>query len=204
MFGLIFKYWVAFIKPHNFNGNEAKKPSQNVQLKKTCRVVQCKLNFCAKNIKNAYLVVKWPYVGQLDNHRGWATSMPFASVYPMNPKTNWNFGEKILRIGGFEKLFFFFSWLFLNLKQNKKQYAPGCTQKWITLSWRTTNFMDYHPPVAQCLDPCGFASLFLSKMFPKTHMGILTIGMPSTFCIVRHLVSQFLDVPIFVVLQPNY
>ena len=37
------------------------------------------------------------YVGQPDNHIiiGWATSMPFASIYPTNPRTNWwNFHKK--------------------------------------------------------------------------------------------------------------
>ena len=34
--------------------------------------------------------------------------MPFTSIYPTNPRNNpWNFGEKILRIGGIEKLSFF-------------------------------------------------------------------------------------------------
>ena len=48
-----------------------------------------------------------PYVGQPDDHIGWATSMPFASIYPTNPRTNpWNFPKKMLRIGGVENLSF--------------------------------------------------------------------------------------------------
>ena len=37
-----------------------------------------------------------------------ATSMPFPSINPTNPRTNqWNFHEKILRIGDFDKKQFF-------------------------------------------------------------------------------------------------
>ena len=62
-----------------------------------------------KNIKNAFLSCFRPYVGEPDNHIGWATSMPFTSINPItNPRTNpWNFCEKILRIGGVENLRFF-------------------------------------------------------------------------------------------------
>ena len=57
--------------------------------------------------KNAFLALFWAYVGQPDDHIGWATLMPFASIYSTNPKTKpWNFHEKILRIGGVEKLSF--------------------------------------------------------------------------------------------------
>ena len=46
----------------------------------------------------------WAYVGQPHDHIHWARSMPFASCNPTNPRTNlWNFHEKILRIGDFEK-----------------------------------------------------------------------------------------------------
>ena len=46
--------------------------------------------------------------GQPDNYMGWAISVPFTWIYPINPRTNpWNFGEKILRIGGFENVNFF-------------------------------------------------------------------------------------------------
>ena len=59
--------------------------------------------------------------------------------------------------------------------------------------------MGYCPLVAQCLPHHSF----LTKQFPKTHSAIQPIGTPSTFYIVRYLVSQLLDVAIFVVLQPN-
>ena len=60
------------------------KQIQNGQLKKT------------EFFKTAYMVP------------GWATLMPFASIYPTDPRTNpWNFPVKILRIGGFKKLSFF-------------------------------------------------------------------------------------------------
>ena len=45
---------------------------------------------------------------QPHNHIGWATSMPYSSINPTNPRTNpWNFHEKILRIGGAGKWDFF-------------------------------------------------------------------------------------------------
>ena len=43
----------------------------------------------------------------------------------------------------------------------------------------------------------------LAKWFPTTPSTIQPIGTPSTFCIVWHLVSQSLDVAIFVVLHLN-
>ena len=47
-----------------------------------------------------------PFVEQPDDHIGWATLLPFTWIYPTDPRTNsWNFCENILKIGGFEKLF---------------------------------------------------------------------------------------------------
>ena len=63
-----------------------------------------------------------PYVRQPHDHIGWATSMPFASINPTNPRTNlWNFREKILRIGDFEKRCFFESAI-LNFFFRKKNF----------------------------------------------------------------------------------
>ena len=61
--------------------------------------------------KNAFLVffaLKGPFVGQPDDHISWATSLAYtwvSSTYLMT--ISWNFGEKKLRIGGFEKSTFF-------------------------------------------------------------------------------------------------
>ena len=56
-----------------------------------------------------------PYVRQLDDRIGRATLMPVTSISPTEPMTNfWNFWEKILRIGGSEKLSFF-EWAILDL-----------------------------------------------------------------------------------------
>ena len=50
----------------------------------------------------------WAFVWQPHGRICWATSMPFASFNPTNPRTNLrNFREKILRIGDFEKWVFF-------------------------------------------------------------------------------------------------
>ena len=62
----------------------------------------------AKTTKNAFLPLKWPFVGQPDNHIGWATSLAYSWVSSTYPRTiSWNFGEKMFKIGGFEKLPFF-------------------------------------------------------------------------------------------------
>ena len=64
-----------------------------------------------KQPKNAFSVLFgcfWALVGQPHGHIRWATSMPFASFNPTNPRTDLrDFREKILRIGDFEKLAFF-------------------------------------------------------------------------------------------------
>ena len=66
---------------------------------------------------NTFLALFWAYIGQPDNHIGWATLMPFASIYSTNPRTNpWNFRKKILRIDGagkwhFVVFFVFGSWV---------------------------------------------------------------------------------------------
>ena len=61
-----------------------------------------------KSTENAFFGCFWAFVGQPHGHIHWATSMPFASFNPTNPRTNLrNFREKILRIGDFEKWVFF-------------------------------------------------------------------------------------------------
>ena len=49
----------------------------------------------------------WAYIRHPKGHIDWATLLPFASIYPTNPRTNsWNFLEKVLKIGRVENLFF--------------------------------------------------------------------------------------------------
>ena len=78
-----------------------------------------------KQPKNAFSVLFgcfWAFVGQPHGHIRWATSMPFASFNPTNPRTNLrNFREKILRIGDFEKWAFFESAI-LNFFFEKKKF----------------------------------------------------------------------------------
>ena len=55
-------------------------------------------NLCTKNLWytvvlmlvgiNAFLALFWAYVGQPDDHIGWATLMPFVSIYSTNPRNN--------------------------------------------------------------------------------------------------------------------
>ena len=61
-----------------------------------------------KNTKKAFFGCFRPYVGQPDDHIGWAKTMPFASINPTNPRTNpWNFGGNCSAFGDVEKLSFF-------------------------------------------------------------------------------------------------
>ena len=86
------------------------------------RKKQKKNFFFEKNTKNAFFVCFWSYVRQPHGHIGWATLMPFASINSTNPRTNlWNFREKILRIGDFEKRCFFESAI-LNFFFRKKNF----------------------------------------------------------------------------------
>ena len=71
----------------NFHGYEAKK-NQNGRLKKT--------EFFNSSILNIFF-----------KNKGWATSTPFSSFNPTNPRTNpWYFWKKLSRIGGIIQLFF--------------------------------------------------------------------------------------------------
>ena len=72
-----------------------------------------------KSTENAFFGCFWAFVRQPHGHIHWATSMPFASFNPTNPRTNpLNFHKKISRIGDFEKWPFFESAI-LNLKKMK-------------------------------------------------------------------------------------
>ena len=67
-----------------------------------------KLSFSTITKSWAFFACFWAYVWQPQDYKGWAKSMPFASINPTNPRTNpWNFHEKILRIGGAGKWGFF-------------------------------------------------------------------------------------------------
>ena len=81
----------------------------------------------------AFLACLRAYVGQPHGNIGWATSMPFTSINPTNPRTNqWIFWKKILRIGGdgkwpfFESaiLNFFFQKTNFKMADWKKAYFP--------------------------------------------------------------------------------
>ena len=63
----------------------------------------------------------WAYVGQPHDHIDWATSMPFASINPTNPRTNpWNFGNNCSAFGGSWKTQFFWVGHFGFFFQKKK------------------------------------------------------------------------------------
>ena len=71
--------------------------------------------------KKAVLALFWAYVWQPDDHIGWVTLMPFASINPTIPMTNpRNFGGNCSAFGDVEKLSFFESAIFISFFQKKK------------------------------------------------------------------------------------
>ena len=84
----------------------------------------------SNNTKNAFLPLKGPFVGQPDTLIGWATSLSYTWVSYTYPRTiSWNFGEKMFRIGGFEKLTFFeiTKFQYSKLKENEIFMAQSCS-----------------------------------------------------------------------------
>ena len=85
---------------------------------------------------NAFFACFRPYVRQPDDHIGWATSMPFASINSTDPRTNpAQFREKILRIDGFEKRSFFESAVLeiFFAKSHEKQSKVLGEQGWVEI-----------------------------------------------------------------------
>ena len=83
----------------------------------------------------------WAYVGQPDDHIGWATLMPFALICFINPRTNlWNFHEKILIIGGVEKLSFFESAILIFFSKRNKKNLLHPHALWCNLKLQTRQF----------------------------------------------------------------
>ena len=85
-----------------------------------------------KSTENAFFGCFWAFVGQPHGHIHWATSMPFASFNPTNPRTNLrNFREKILRIGDFEKWAFFESAILDHFFKKKKLNPMKSSQRFL-------------------------------------------------------------------------
>ena len=98
------------------------------------------LTHAPKQAKNAFFVFFAcfrPYVGQPDDHIGWASSISLPSIYLIHPRTNpWNFGKKILRIGCFEKLSFFLSqpsYIFSFFNQSQTVWQNGWDSIFMTI-----------------------------------------------------------------------
>ena len=100
----------------------------------------------SKNTKNAFFACFWAYVGQPHNHIGWATSMPFASIYPTDPRTNswnlckqyWYWKTQFFWVGHFDfsfqqNLFF----CFIPMKINRKLYGRIDGTQFLWLWWFT-------------------------------------------------------------------
>ena len=90
----------------------------------------CKLNFPQKTIKTG----NWAYIGQPDDHIGWAKWMPFASINPTNSRTNsWNFHKKYWELASLNNSVFL-SRPFCLKKRKKKRIAH---ENW-------SNLLGYH------------------------------------------------------------
>ena len=86
-------------------------------------------------------------VGQPHDHIGWATSMLFASINTINPRTNpWKFREKILRIGSFENLSFFESailiFFFASFPWKSVKVYRLARMGWVGMGWSWTSPFD--------------------------------------------------------------
>ena len=97
-----------------------------------------------KSTENAFFGCFWAFVRQPHGHIHWATSMPFVSFNPTNPRTNLrNFHEKILRIGDFKKWAFFESAI-LNFFFRKKKFFfasfPWKSAQIYMVEWVGRNF----------------------------------------------------------------
>jgi hypothetical protein len=96
----------------------------------------------AKNDFFVFFACFRPYIQPSDVHIGWATLMPFPSIYWTNPKTNpWNVREKNWRIEGVENLSFF-EWAILIFFFQKKILMKKSVNIYrvARMSW---NFDDY-------------------------------------------------------------
>ena len=84
-----------------------------------------------KTQKNAFLACLRAYVGQPDDHIGWATSMPFASIYPTIPeifvKKYWELWELKNSFFLSRPLWFFFA--SLHPHENHGQKLKGRTEE---------------------------------------------------------------------------
>ena len=81
---------------------------RNSWIDQGCSLTYMVVRLSNKMGKNAFLVFfaqKWPFSGQPDNYIGWATSLAYSWVSSTYLRTiSCNFGEKMFRIGEFEKL----------------------------------------------------------------------------------------------------
>ena len=101
-----------------------------------CQAVRRKLKKEVKNAFFMFLPFFWAYVRQPDNHIGWATSMPFASIYSTYPKTNpRNFSKITLRIGGAGKWHFLVFWFLVIWFFKKEKRNPNETQLGFHMSY---------------------------------------------------------------------
>ena len=88
------------------SGNGRWVSRRNSWIGQGCSSTYMVVRLSNKRSKNAFLVffaLKWPFVGQPDNHIGGATSLAYSWVSFTYARTiSWNFDEKMFRIGGFD------------------------------------------------------------------------------------------------------
>ena len=86
------------------------------------------------DLNGEFLAIKRLFSGQPDNHIGWASSMPFASINPTNPRTNpWNFGGNCSAFGGGWKTQFFWVGHFEIFFAKKKFFFASFPSKLVNI-----------------------------------------------------------------------
>ena len=105
--------------------------------------------FHSKNAFFRFFPWNWAYVGQSDDHIGWAT---FASIYPTNPRTNlWNFSRKIFENWRFWKTQFFWVGHFEFYFSKKKNFFASSQWKLIhiyriaRIFWNFDDYSSFQP-----------------------------------------------------------
>ena len=111
-------------------------------------------NVSSKTGKKCFFASFWAYVGQLHNHIGWATSMPFASINVTYHRTNpWNFIDFFWELVVL-KISVYLSWPFWSFFFFKTSFFGSFPWKLFKVSWvasMSRNF--YQPNVTTLFDP---------------------------------------------------
>ena len=143
-------------------------------------VVRHKLKNGQKKTKNPIFDCFRAYVGQPHNHIGWATSMPFASFNPTNPRTNpVDFHKKLLRVCDFEKYLFLSRPFCFVFSKKKIALSPWKLVTNYVLEWMGLNFYAYDGLQPKTTPPKHFSRQCTTKHWKDrsfTHPRVMITG----------------------------